>query len=96
MTSHLSTKLGRSAATLVLAILALTDCGTTSGTAVAAANGVGAQGQASTTTTNGLAGGDAYLTADGQYAVGTRTGGAATQANDRAVCAPSGTTCLEP
>lgn len=92
MTSQLRTRLGRTAGTLMVAALALTACGTTKGTALAPADGLDVQGSA-TTTTSGLAGGDAYLTAD---ALGARTGGATVQTNDRSTCAPSGTTCLEP
>jgi hypothetical protein len=87
----------RSIATIAaFALLLATACGTANGTALAPAQGIGAQVQASTTTTSGLAGGDATLTADGQYGVGIRTGGATAPTIREAMCAPSGAMCLEP
>jgi hypothetical protein len=92
----LRTKAMRILTIAMFALLLATACGTTKGTALAPAQGNGAQIQASTATTSGLAGGDATLTADGQYGVAIRTGGATAPTNDAAMCAPSGTTCLEP
>jgi hypothetical protein len=87
----------RSIATIAMfGLLLATACGTANGTALAPADGVGAQVQATTTSTSGLAGGDAMLTADGQYGVGIRTVGATAPSNREAMCAPSGTMCLEP
>jgi len=92
MTTQFRTKSSVAAIAVFALLLAATACGTTKGTALAPAAVAGAQ-QADSSAT--LAG-DSYLIADGQYGVGSRTGGATGQTNDVHVCATSGSTCLEP
>ena len=96
MTTQFRTNSKRIVTIAMFGLLLATACGTTNGTALAPAQGIGAQVQATTTTTSGLPSGDATLTADGQYGIGIHTGGATAPTNDAALCTPSGTTCLEP